>query len=154
MTTTPLGLLAYRAATSAFAPVVPLLLRRRAFLGKEQTARARERYGFAGRARPDGPLVWFHGASVGECLAAVPVIEALAASGGKSVLVTSGTVASAAIMEKRLPPDAIHQFVPVDTPSATQRFLAHWRPDVGLFVDSDLWPNLVLAAHARGTRLA
>jgi 3-deoxy-D-manno-octulosonic-acid transferase len=90
---------------------------------------------------------------VGECLAAVPVIEALVAS-RKSVLVTSGTVASATIMEKRLPAEAIHQFVPVDTPAATQRFLSHWRPDVGLFVDSDLWPNLVLGARARGTRLA
>jgi 3-deoxy-D-manno-octulosonic-acid transferase len=57
-------------------------------------------------------------------------------------------------MSQRLPPRALHQFVPVDTPSATARFLDHWRPDIGLFVDSDIWPNLVLGAKARGTRLA
>ena len=153
MSSSPLGLLAYRAATAAFAPVVPILLKRRASSGKEQPSRASERFGIAARERPPGPLIWIHGASVGECLAAVPLAEALAAD-GKAVLVTSGTVASATMMEKRLPPTAIHQFVPVDTPAATERFLDHWRPDVGLFVDSDLWPNLVLNARARGTRLA
>jgi 3-deoxy-D-manno-octulosonic-acid transferase len=153
MSATPVGLLAYRAATIAFAPAVPLLLRRRALLGKEQTSRSGERFGFAARARPEGPLVWIHGASVGECLAAIPVIEQLVAE-GIGVLVTSGTVASATVMENRLPAQAIHQFVPVDTPRATGRFLSHWQPDVGLFVDSDLWPNLVLGARARGTHLA
>jgi 3-deoxy-D-manno-octulosonic-acid transferase len=153
MRETPLGLLAYRAATTAFAPAVPLLLRRRASIGKEQRERSGERYGVAGRPRPEGPLVWIHGASVGECVAAVPVIERLMAE-GTQVLVTSGTVASASVMEQRLPAQAIHQFVPVDTPAATSRFLSHWHPDVGLFVDSDLWPNLVLGARARGTHLA
>ena len=153
MSSQPLGLLAYRAATAAFAPIVPILLKRRAAIGKEQPARASERFGIAARERPPGPLVWIHGASVGECVAAVPLVEALVAD-RKAVLVTSGTVASAAMMERRLPTAAIHQFVPVDTPSATARFLAHWRPDVGLFVDSDLWPNLVLNARACGTRLA
>ena len=153
MTPSPLGLRAYRAATAVFAPVVPILLKRRASSGKEHPGRSSERFGIAVRERPQGPLVWIHGASVGECLAAVPLAEALVAD-GKAVLVTSGTVASAEMMAKRLPPQAIHQFVPVDTPSATARFLDHWRPDVGLFVDSDLWPNLVLEARARGTRLA
>jgi 3-deoxy-D-manno-octulosonic-acid transferase len=153
MSATPLGLLAYRAATTAFAPAVPLLLRRRASIGKEQPSRSGERFGIAARARPEGELVWIHGASVGECLAAIPLIEQLSAD-GRHALVTSGTVASATVMESRLPASAIHQFVPVDTPAATERFLSHWRPEVGLFVDSDLWPNLVLGARARGTRLA
>ncbi len=150
----PIGLIAYRAATAVAAPAVPLLLRQRAAIGKEDRARSNERFGVTARARQDGPLVWVHGASVGECMAALPLIEALQESGTINVLVTSGTVASAAMMEKNLPPEAIHQFVPVDTPAATARFLAHWKPDVGLFVDSDLWPNLVLGAKAAGTRLA
>lgn len=148
------GLLAYRAASTALAPAIPLFLRQRAAIGKEDRARSGERLGIASKPRPDGKLVWFHGASVGECIAALPVIAKLTDEKRANVLVTSGTVASAAMMEKSLPSSAVHQFVPVDTPAATQRFLAHWRPDAGLFVDSDLWPNLILGAHRRGTRLA
>jgi 3-deoxy-D-manno-octulosonic-acid transferase len=154
MARAPLGFLAYRAATAALSPVVPLLLKRRARRGKEDRARSNERLGRDLTARPDGPLVWVHGASVGECIAALPLIEALLADPHRNVLVTSGTVTSAEIMAKRLPPRALHQFVPIDTPRATARFLEHWRPDVGLFVDSDIWPNLVLGARARGVRLA
>ncbi len=148
------GLLAYRAAAAALTPAIPVFLRQRAAIGKENRARAGERLGVAGRKRPEGTLVWFHGASVGECVAALPVIEKLTAEKKANVLVTSGTVASAEMMEKRLPKSAIHQFVPVDTPRATERFLSHWRPNAGLFVDSDLWPNLILGAHRLGTKLA
>src|SRR5215472_1112847 len=148
----PFGLRAYRAATAAAAPVVPLFLRRRAALGKEHPARRGERLGLADLRRPEGPLVWVHGVSVGECLAALPIIEALIAAKKANVLVTSGTVTSAGLMQTRLPSDAIHQFVPVDTPQATRRFISHWRPDIGLFVDSDLWPNLIVSARASGTK--
>jgi len=149
----PFGILAYRAASTLLAPAMPMVLRRRGRKGKEHRDRAAERLGHAGVARPEGKLVWVHGASNGECLAALPVVEQLAAR-GVNVLMTSGTVTSAELMEERLPKGAIHQFVPVDTPGATARFLAHWRPDAGLFVDSDLWPNLILGAHARGVKLA
>src|SRR5512142_1875296 len=138
----PFGITAYRLATTALAPAVPMLLRRRLLLGKESSERADERLGHAARPRPEGTLVWVHGASVGECVAALPLIDALLATTGCQVLVTSGTVTSAKVMHDRLPAQAIHQFVPIDTPAATARFLDHWRPQVGLFVDSDLWPNL------------
>jgi 3-deoxy-D-manno-octulosonic-acid transferase len=133
-------------------PFAPLLLSQRARRGKEDRARLSERLGVAGAPRPAGRLVWLHGASVGESLAALPLIEKLL--GSMNVLVTSGTVTSARIMQARLPKGAIHQFVPLDFPKAVNRFLDHWRPDAGLFVESDLWPNLVLAAAARGVRLA
>lgn len=154
MTHAPFGLAAYRLATSALAPMAPLLLRRRILRGKEHSERTDERLGIASRPRPDGPLVWVHGASVGECVAALPLIDAMLARDCCNVLVTSGTVTSAKIMSERLPARAIHQFVPVDTPAATARFLDHWKPQVGLFVDSDIWPNLVLGAKERGIRLA
>jgi len=150
----PLGYMAYRAATTALEPVVPLLLRRRAGRGKEDNTRANERLGRDLPRRPEGTLIWIHGASVGECLAALPLIEALLNKGGTNVLVTSGTVTSAKLMQERLPARALHQFVPIDTPAATRRFLDHWKPDAGLFVDSDIWPNLVLGAKARGIKLA
>ncbi|HEX4304120.1 MAG TPA: 3-deoxy-D-manno-octulosonic acid transferase [Rhizomicrobium sp.] len=149
----PLGIVAYRAVTTLVSSAAPLLLRRRKRQGKEHRDRASERLGHASVARPDGRLVWIHGASNGEALAALPIVEQLTAR-GTQVLMTSGTVTSAELMEERLPKGAIHQFVPIDTPGATARFLAHWKPDAGLFVDSDLWPNLILGAKARGARLA
>lgn len=150
----PIGYRTYRALTRALTPFAPLLLRRRIGRGKEDKARVNERLGRDLPARPDGTLIWVHGASVGECVAALPVIDRLLEDPRRNVLVTSGTVTSAQMMAERLPGRAMHQFVPIDLPSATRRFLDHWKPDVGLFVDSDIWPNLVLGAHERGIRLA
>ncbi|MDB5735161.1 MAG: 3-deoxy-D-manno-octulosonic acid transferase [Alphaproteobacteria bacterium] len=150
----PLGLTAWRLLTAAIAPFASLYVRQRATRGKEDRARLNERLGITATPRPQGRLVWMHGASVGESLSALPLIERLLADGGVNVLVTSGTVTSAAMMARRLPQGAIHQFVPLDTPGAVARFLEHWRPQVGLFVESDLWPNLILYAAKRGVRLA
>src|SRR6185312_16143218 len=131
---------AYRYATAAVSPAVPLFLRGRASRGKEDLSRMHERLGRSTHARPKGELIWVHGASVGESLASLPVIGALMERGHSNFLVTTGTVTSAELMAERLPAGAFHQFVPIDTASATSRFLDHWRPDVGLFIDSDLWP--------------
>lgn len=154
MAAAPFGLFAYRCATIALSPFVPLLLRRRVRRGKEDVARLRERLGHASIPRPDGQLIWVHGASVGECLAALPLIEALLKIPGRHVLVTSGTTTSAALMAERLPQNAIHQFAPVDTPAAIARFLDHWEPDAALFVDSEIWPNMILQSRGSGTKLA
>lgn len=149
----PFALTGWRVLTGMAAPLAPLLLRQRAARGKEDPARLGERLGRTKVPRPDGRLVWIHGASVGESLSALPLVERLQADGA-AVLVTSGTVTSATMMRMRLPPGALHQFVPLDTPGAVARFLDHWRPDIGLLVESDLWPNLILAAARRGVRLA
>ncbi len=107
------------------------------------------------RARgPQGTLIWIHGASVGESLAVVPLVTALLEKPGRHVLVTTGTVTSAQLMAERLPPGAIHQYVPVDSVSSVRRFLAHWQPDLSLFVESELWPNLILETRRRGVPLA
>jgi 3-deoxy-D-manno-octulosonic-acid transferase len=148
------GLTAWRWLTWLASPAAPLLLRERAARGKEDKARMGERLGVAGKPRPDGKLIWIHGASVGESLAALPLIERLLEDAGTHVLVTSGTVASAELLARRLPAGALHQFVPLDTPRAVTRFLDHWKPNIGLFVESDLWPNLILDARKRGVRLA
>ena len=153
----PLGLLAWRFLGLALQPFASLLLSHRVARGKEDRARISERMGVARVPRPAGKLVWVHGASVGESLAALPLIARLGTD--VSVLVTSGTVTSARIMQARLSAPnnihtAIHHYVPLDLPGAVARFLDHWKPDAGLFVESDLWPNLILAAAARGVRLA
>jgi len=137
------------------APLVHRYLRRRLAQGREEAGRLGERLGDAGVARPAGPLVWIHGASVGEAQSALPLIERLRRDWPQvTVLMTSGTVTSAKLMGERLPAGAIHQYVPVDLPHAVAAFLAHWRPDVGLIIESEFWPNLLRGAAARGTRLA
>jgi 3-deoxy-D-manno-octulosonic-acid transferase len=144
----PATLRFYRFLMTVAAPLAPLLLSYRLKRGKEDPARLRERYGETSAARPLGPLVWVHGASVGEITAVLPLIGHLCAE-GFSVLVTSGTTTSAEMAQHRLPRGAIHQFVPLDVPAFAARFLDHWKPDLALFVESDLWPNLVLAGAAR-----
>ncbi len=155
MSRRPLTLQLYALTAAALEPLTPWLLRRRARRGKEDPARMGERRGFAGRPRPEGPLIWLHGASVGEALSMVPLIERLRAERPDAiVLATTGTRTAAEVLASRLPPEAIHQFVPLDTPQAAARFMAHWRPGLAIFVESELWPNLLAAATTSGARLA
>src|SRR4051812_11476800 len=144
----PMMLRVYQTLSSAVVPLSPALINRRLKKGKEDPARVGERRGISRDIRPHGPLVWIHGASVGEVLAAAALIERLRALQIR-VLLTSGTVTSAAIVAKRFPSDIIHQYVPYDTPRYVDRFLDHWRPSLALFVESDLWPNLILSSAAR-----
>jgi 3-deoxy-D-manno-octulosonic-acid transferase len=138
----------YRKLSFAMVPLAPAVIKRRLKLGKEDPERVSERRGMSADIRPSGPLVWIHGASVGEVLAAAALIEKLRALNLR-ILVTSGTVTSAAIVAKRFPPDVIHQYVPYDSPRYVARFLDHWRPSLALFIESDLWPNLILSSAAR-----
>ena len=144
----PVVLRLYRSATRVATPLAPRLLAERLGRGKEHPTRLAERRGQPSQERPRGPLIWLHAASVGEMLAVVPLIERIRAQ-DFAVLVTSGTVTSASLAERRLPDGVIHQFVPLDSPSFVQSFLDHWRPDLALFVESDLWPNLILGCAAR-----
>lgn len=138
----------YRAVSSGLAPLAGTFAKRRLKQGKEDPARIEERRGISRRPRPAGPLVWIHGASVGEVLAAAGLVERLRALNLR-VLVTSGTVTSAAIVARRFPADVIHQYIPYDAPKFVARFLDHWRPSLALFIESDLWPNLILEASVR-----
>jgi 3-deoxy-D-manno-octulosonic-acid transferase len=148
----------YRLVSRAAAPFAPILLARRAKRGKEHRQRLSERRGESRIARPDGPLIWLHGASVGELASVLPLIERFARA-GIPILVTTGTVTSGDLAEQRLPRGVVHQFIPVDVPRFVGRFLDHWRPDLALFVESDLWPNMIIEAsesrraHGPGQRL-
>ncbi|HEY7846366.1 MAG TPA: 3-deoxy-D-manno-octulosonic acid transferase [Bradyrhizobium sp.] len=144
----PMTLRFYRGLSSAMVPLAPALIKRRLKLGKEDPERIGERRGITRGTRPHGPVVWIHGASVGEVLASAALIERLRGLNIR-ILLTSGTVTSAAIVAKRFPPDIIHQYVPWDSPRYVARFLEHWRPSLALFIESDLWPNLILQSAAR-----
>jgi 3-deoxy-D-manno-octulosonic-acid transferase len=143
--TLPASLHAYRFVTTALAPMSRPLLNWRLARGKEDAARLDERRGIASVPRPAGSLVWLHGASVGEALSLLPLMDRLALS-GREVLITTGTVTSAALLATRLPAGAMHQFVPLDARRYMRRFIAHWRPDALLLAESELWPNLVVEA--------
>jgi 3-deoxy-D-manno-octulosonic-acid transferase len=149
--TAALAPVAYRAATTAAAALVRCYLRARARRGKEDRVRLDERYGIAGIARPTGKLIWVHAASVGEAISVLALIERIIARHPDiEFLLTTGTVASARLLAERLPRRVRHQYVPVDLPRAVERFLDHWRPDLAIWVESELWPNLVLGTHRRG----
>jgi 3-deoxy-D-manno-octulosonic-acid transferase len=148
----PLTLYAYRLLTAAATPLAPVLISHRLKHGKELSARLNERYGESKVARPPGPLIWVHGASVGELLSVIPLIKRIREK-GFGVLCTSGTVTSANLAEQRLPAGVIHQFVILDTPRFVERFFDHWRPDLALFVESDLWPNLIVTSAERAVPL-
>jgi len=148
------ALVAWRLLTRLLEPLAPRLLDARAKQGKEDPARVDERLGRASVARPDGDLVWLHGVSVGETLSLLPMVERLRRQRPDlSVLVTSGTLTSAQLLAKRLPAGVIHQFAPIDAPGAVAAFLDHWRPSLAVFVESELWPNLILEARKRGVKL-
>lgn len=141
----------YRGLTTLAGPAVRLYLDRRRAAGKEDSARQAERFGVPGRPRPAGRLAWIHAASVGEANSVLVLIDRLLErSPNLTVLMTTGTVTSAALMARRLPERAIHQFVPVDLPGAVDRFLDHWRPDVALWTESEIWPNLLAGVRTRG----
>lgn len=151
----PPPLAAYRTITAMLEPVAPWLLARRAAKGKEDKARIGERLGHPSLARPAGPLVWLHGASVGETLSLLPLIEWLRREQPRaSLLVTSGTTTSAQLLARRLPDGVIHQYAPIDAPGAARRFIGHWRPDLAILAESEIWPNLIAAAKGAGARLA
>ena len=127
------------------------MLHRRIRRGKEIADRLPERRGIDAAPRPPGRLIWVHAASVGETVSVLPVLEALRGR-GVTVLMTTGTVASARLLLQRCP-DALHRFVPLDVPSWVARFLDHWRPDAAAFLESELWPNMLAACRRRGVKL-
>jgi 3-deoxy-D-manno-octulosonic-acid transferase len=145
---------AYRWGTALGAPIARLYLRHRQHLGKEDADRFPERLGRAVIARPAGPLVWIHAVSVGEAMSILCLLDRLRSDWpGLHILVTTTTVTSARAMAKRLPPGVIHQFVPADIPGSVERFLDHWRPQLVLFTESELWPNVLSGVGRRGLPL-
>lgn len=143
----------YRFAGLLARPAVPLLLSARVRRGKEDRARLNERHGRASTPPPGGRCVWVHAASVGETNTALPLIRRLVASGA-SVVLTTVTRTSAEIAARQLPAGAIHQYAPIDIGPFVRRFLDHWRPELLVLVETELWPATIRAAAARGVPVA
>jgi 3-deoxy-D-manno-octulosonic-acid transferase len=138
------GLALYLALSERWAPLVERYLAKRLARGKEDPERPGERRGIAGRPRPDGPLIWFHAASVGESLSTLELIRRVGERRPDiNVMVTTGTRTSAALMGVRMSKNAFHQYVPVDVRPYIRKFLDHWKPDMAVWTESELWPALV-----------
>lgn len=145
----------YRVATTLAAPLLFRSVARKLRAADVPAERINERRGYATQPRPDGQLIWFHGASVGETLSVLTLIERLGDKLPQShFLITSGTATSAELVGKRLPPRSRHQFAPLDSAATLRRFFNHWRPDAGIFVESELWPNTLRMGAARGVAMA
>ncbi|WP_244901233.1 3-deoxy-D-manno-octulosonic acid transferase [Jannaschia aquimarina] len=130
-------------------------LRRRLQEGKEDPQRIAERRGHPSAPREDGPLIWLHGASVGEGLSLLEMIRKMGEERPDlSFLLTTGTVTSAEILSSRLPPRTVHQYAPLDVRPWVKRFMAHWRPDLAVLAESELWPSLIVECHERDTNIA
>ena len=144
------ALFGYRWVGAAVYPFIGTYLAIRAAKGKEERSRRRERYGRSNIARPNGPLVWFHAASVGETNAVVPLINEVRRR-SINVVLTTGTVTSATVARERLGDSVIHQYVPLDLKPAVSRFLDHWKPDLAIIAESEIWPMTILELGSRHT---
>lgn len=141
-------LLLYRLLTLLFTPLLLLVLAVRLWQGKEDPRRVGERLGWSRRPRPPGPLVWLHAASVGELISLLPLLQELGqpvAAMKPTLLLTTVTRTSAQLAAVRLPQGVIHQFVPLDHGLAFALFRRHWRPDLGVLAEAELWPEIIHA---------
>ncbi len=146
---------AYLLASRAIPLLAAPMLRRRLSRGREDPARWREKLGEAALPRPSGQLVWLHAVGLGEVLALRGLILEMAErSTATSFLVTSTARSSAKVIAANLPPRTCHQFLPLDAPRYLQRFLDHWRPDLSVWAEQEVWPGAVAATAARGIPLA
>ena len=141
-------LTAYRFAGAVAYPFVGGYIAWRTTRGKEERSRRRERYGFAVVKRPPGPLVWIHAASVGESYAVIPLVRRISGF-DINVVFTTGTVTSAQIVQSRFDERVLHQYVPLDLKPAVSRFLDHWKPDLAIIAESEIWPMTILELGAR-----
>ena len=124
--------------------VLSFILNKRCNAGKENPARILEKKGISDRTRPSGALLWIHAASVGESQSALILISHLTAFDPDiNILVTTGTLTSAQLMENRLPNNAYHQFFPLDHPKWVEKFINHWQPNAVIWMESELWPNML-----------
>eukprot|EP00240_Pyramimonas_obovata_P007858 CAMPEP_0118938768 /NCGR_PEP_ID=MMETSP1169-20130426/27002_1 /TAXON_ID=36882 /ORGANISM="Pyramimonas obovata, Strain CCMP722" /LENGTH=174 /DNA_ID=CAMNT_0006882821 /DNA_START=152 /DNA_END=672 /DNA_ORIENTATION=+ len=150
-----LGLHAYRLLATAATPFLAIHLQSRVRTGREDCIRWVERWGFTEETRPNAPLIWFHAVSVGECAVALPILSRCLKEWPQlNVLFTHGTTTAASFLHKHGLPRTITQYAPFDTPAAVERFMAKWKPQAGIIVESELWPNLIFAAHNHQVPLA
>ena len=145
----------YYLISTLLIPFYSIYIKRRISFKKEDQDRFSERYGKPSTVRKNGDLIWIHAASVGECLSALPIItEIEKITSVNQILLTSGTTSSALILKDKLSPKTIHQYIPLDVPLFNDRFLKFWNPKCAIFIESEIWPNLIFQIKKSGIKLA
>ena len=136
----------YKILTYLFYPFANIFLLLRKLKRKEDTNRYKEKLSIIKKQRGNGFLVWFHAASVGECLSILPLVQKLEQDTKvNKILITSVTLSSAKVLQDKLVQNKkiTHQFLPLDIPKYVNQFLNHWSPNLSIFIDSEIWPNLI-----------
>ncbi|MDC3125753.1 3-deoxy-D-manno-octulosonic acid transferase [Candidatus Pelagibacter sp.] len=138
-------LIIYRFLINAVFLFSPFILFTRLIKKKEHQKRYIEKLCIFSKKRGDGKLLWFHGASVGEVQSIIPLIEKFEKRNDISkILITSNTLSSSKIVEKLRFKKVVHQFFPIDTNYHSKKFLNFWKPSAAFFIDSEIWPNMIL----------
>jgi len=146
----------YKFFTYLFYPIAPFYLYFRKLRKKEDINRYKEKLSKISVERGEGFLIWFHVASVGEAMSILPLIDkCIEEQKIKKILITSITLSSGKILEKRFSQNTkvLHQFLPLDVPVLTDKFLEHWKPNLSIFIDSEIWPNLILQINKKNIPL-
>ena len=137
-------LFVYRITINIILLISPIIIFVRLLQKKESPKRFKEKFCFFSKKKTQGQLIWFHGASIGEILSIIPLVEKLENNKDiKQILITSNTLSSSKILQNLKLKKTIHQFFPIDTNYHTQKFLNYWKPSVAIFVDSEIWPNML-----------
>ena len=148
-------LLIYRIIINLIALISPIIILLRLIKKKEDPKRFKEKFCSFSKKKIKGQLIWFHGASVGEILSVIPLIEKLEKKREiKQILITSNTLSSSKILSNLKLKKVIHQFFPIDTNYHTQKFLKYWKPSVAIFIDSEVWPNMIYNIKENNISLA
>lgn len=144
----------YKFFVFVFSFFIPLYMKKRCKLGKEDKLRVGERYGLASIQRPYGRLMWIHAASVGEANSILYLVKSILKKyPDLSVLVTTTTASSGKLMKNKLPVRAFHQYIAFDVNCWVKRFLDYWKPDFSLWVESEIWPNFICEVSKRNIPL-
>ena len=132
----------------------PAILIFRILKNKEHKSRFKEKFGFFSKKRGNGKLVWFHGSSVGELLSIIPLIEEMEKNNSiNKILVTTSTLSSAFIFKKFKLKKTIHQFFPLDFIFFSKRFINYWKPDIAIFIESEIWPSIFFQLNKKSIPL-
>ena len=140
----------YKLITTLIRPFIFFYILFRTLKGKEDRSRLAERYGISDIKRKRGKVIWFHAVSIGESLSILPLLRKLNADKSiDQIILTTGTLTSANILESKLSKKIIHQYIPYDIPTYTNKFLNHWNPSLAIFVESEIWPNFLIELKKR-----
>jgi|TARA_B100000780_G_C21095885_1_gene441974 3-deoxy-D-manno-octulosonic-acid transferase len=143
-------ILVYRLLINLILIFSPLIILIRLIKKKEHLKRFKEKFTVFSKKRKRGSLIWFHGASVGELMSVIPLIEKLEKNKDiKQILVTTSTLSSAKIFARYKFKKTIHQFFPIDTNYLSKKFLSYWKPNLVIFIDSEIWPNMLINLKKR-----